>query len=110
MVFYPVRYEKPLPTFLEWERVLAERSNHEEGSREQLSFAIRFISYGSVAPFLRYLIREQLPTGSPSLCKTGLGNGKSDWGGCSAGEKGLESFVRDYWAGKRPDCVPAFPH
>lgn len=81
MVLYNVSRKGLLPCFLERKHVLAERSDQDEGSREEQTLAVRPDSRGSAASISWYWVREELLAGSPSSCETALENEKPDLGG-----------------------------
>lgn len=99
--------KKSLPTFMEWEHVLAEQCNEEKDSREDYYFAVCSGSRGNVAFFSRYLLRRQWPAESSSACDTTLESEKLDWGGFSAEEKALECSVKVHRPEKLSECVLA---
>lgn len=110
VALYVVPREELFLTFFEWKHVLAKRFYQEDGSCEDQSSAVRSDNRGSPDFFAGYWVCQQLPTGTRYSCTTALENEKWDWGGCSAGGKGLECSIDRHWLGKVPDCVLALPH
>lgn len=92
-------------TFFELERISAERSKQEKESSEDQFSAVSSDKHAVGTLFLRHRLPEPLPAESQSSCGMELRNRKPNWGGCSAGDNGLEYFVEVHLLRKLPDCV-----